>query len=525
MEQQGLYKAALYCRLSQDDGSAGDSTSIQTQKAMLGKFCREQGFIVSDYYVDDGYSGVNFNRPNFQRLINDIDDKKINLVITKDLSRLGRDYIQTGYYTEIFFPERNIRYIAITDNVDTLRQDNDIAPFKNILNDMYSRDLSRKTKMAKRQRMLQGLYISGQRAYGYKQDPYNKNHLVIDEEPAEVVREIFRLAMTGIGTVAISKELKARKIIAPAFYKSKQGDKKFDWLTVGRQECDWSYGAILKIIRNRVYIGDMVNHKSEVKNYKTGKTTSVPKDQQIVVENTHEAIIDKSVFERVQDLVGCRHRTRKHNYPNIFKSILFCSECGRRLILGITKDKFYYNCQNHYLHPERCTHKHYVNYEGIYKIIFERLKEMFQSLESNIGLFRQMSDAAETQVQNVKALAEKARTEKRLQIIDRMIKRLYEDYVCDRLEMANYQKLLSGYQEEQKLLNEQVLAINTELLKETNRSENLCKLKEVAANFLDFKELTTNMLNQLIDRIEIGHIERIDGEKQQNINIVYRFIN
>ena len=227
MEQQGFYKAALYCRLSLDDGQAGDSTSIQTQKAMLEKFCREQGFIIHGYYVDDGYSGLNFNRPDFQRLLNDIDDKKINLVITKDLSRLGRDYIQTGYYTEVFFSDRNVRYIALNDNVDTIRQDNDIAPFKNILNDMYARDLSRKIKTAKRQMAFQGLYFSGQTPYGYIQDPTNKRRLIIDEEPAEVVKEIFRLAMTGMGSTKIAEELKARKITNPSTYKIKNGSTRY----------------------------------------------------------------------------------------------------------------------------------------------------------------------------------------------------------------------------------------------------------------------------------------------------------
>lgn len=195
--EQTIYNAALYCRLSKDDEQAGESVSIGTQKIILEKFCKENGFTVYDVYVDDGYSGLNFDRLDFQRMIRDIEAGKINLVITKDLSRFGRDYIQTGYYTEVYFIQKSVRYIAVNDGIDTNRDDNDIAPFKNILNDMYAKDLSRKVKTAKRQRAYKGLYISSQTPYGYKIDPLDKNHLVVDEEVADVVKEIFRLALAG----------------------------------------------------------------------------------------------------------------------------------------------------------------------------------------------------------------------------------------------------------------------------------------------------------------------------------------
>jgi site-specific DNA recombinase len=225
MEQQRIYNAAIYCRLSKDDEQAGESISIGTQKSMLESYCREQGFLVYDYYIDDGYSGLNFNRPGFERMLNDIDNGKVNLVITKDLSRLGRDYIQTGYYTEVYFSRKHVRYIALNDRFDSMRDDNDIAPFKNILNDMYAKDLSRKVKAAKRQRAKNGYYISAQAPYGYKVNPANKNQLVVDDEPASVVKEMFRLALAGNSTVQITKILTERKILIPSFYKAKNGDR------------------------------------------------------------------------------------------------------------------------------------------------------------------------------------------------------------------------------------------------------------------------------------------------------------
>ena len=521
--QNTLYKTALYLRLSLDDGQAGDSTSIQTQRAILEKYCLEQGFHVVDTYIDDGYSGLNFNRPSFQRLLNDIADGKINLVITKDLSRLGRDYIQTGYYTEIFFPDKNVRYIAVNDNVDTIRQDNDIAPFKNILNDMYARDLSRKVKTAKRQQMYQGFYCSAQTAYGYKKDPTNKNRLVIDEEPAKVIREIFRLGLEGYSTKQIASELTNRKIMTPSHYKVKQGDTRFNHIANNRLEHDWNHNTILTLVKDMVYVGDMENHKYEVKNYKTKKCTKVPKDQRIIVQNTHEPIIDRDSFKRVQDLLSFRHRTRKHNYDNIFKSILFCTTCGYRLMLGKNKTRFYYSCQNHHKSPDRCPKPHYINYEELKQVISARLKKVFNDLESD-KLVIELDAYNQSSNKHDKANAEKIKVEKRLIVLDKMLKKLYEDYVCEQLDIGNYHKLLGEYQAEQKMLNEQLKVLISELSKENNQADNLRKLKAIADKFLDFNELTTSMVNQLIDRIEIGESNRKGGDNSQEINIHYRFV-
>ena len=281
LESNCTYKAGLYCRLSSDDGLAQDSSSILTQKMMLEKYCKENDLVVSDVYVDDGYSGLNFNRPSFNRLINDIESKKVNLVITKDLSRLGRDYIQTGYYTEVYFASKGVRYIAINDNIDTLKDNNDIAPFKNILNDMYVKDLSRKVKSAKRERAYKGYFIAAQAPFGYKKDPDNNNKLIIDEEAAEIVREIFRLTLLGKGKIYIAKEYTKRKIITPVAYKLRNGDKRFERFKElkGKYfEYKWNYTTILNILKNIVYVGNMENGKYEVQNYKTKKRVKVPQE-------------------------------------------------------------------------------------------------------------------------------------------------------------------------------------------------------------------------------------------------------
>ena len=321
--ENNIYRAAIYCRLSKDDDQSGESVSIETQKIMLQDFCREHGFPVYEVYADDGYSGLNFNRPAFSRMLEDIDSGKVNLVVTKDLSRLGRDYIQTGYYTDVDFNRMRVRYIAMTDGLDTSRENNDIAPFKNILNDMYARDLSRKVKAAKRQRACKGYYISGQTPYGHQVDPTNRNHLIVDEEAAAVVKEIYRLALAGNSLIQISRILTQRCIIKPGIYKAQKGDTRFfRYSKTNEDEYRWCYPTVRAILRDQAYTGDMVNHKTEIINYKTRESVRVPKNQQIVVANRHEAIINRDDFERVQTLISLRHRPKKYIFENVFRDTI-----------------------------------------------------------------------------------------------------------------------------------------------------------------------------------------------------------
>ena len=295
------YYVAIYCRLSKDDDQKGESVSIGTQKSMLTDYCVEHGFEVYDTYVDDGYSGTNFDRPAFQRLLTDIDNEQVNMVITKDLSRLGRDYIMTGYYSEIYFPSRGVRYIALGDNYDSDKLENDIAPFKNILNDMYARDISRKIKTAKRQRAKNGLFIGSQPPYGYRQKSDNKNQLEIDGEAAEIVQLIYTLALQGWGTVKIANELKARRILNPGSYKYEHGDTKFAQYYEDEPEHRfvWSPVTIRGILKDQVYLGHLVNLKTESVNYKTKTRRPVSPDEWIIRQNTHEAIISREDFDKV----------------------------------------------------------------------------------------------------------------------------------------------------------------------------------------------------------------------------------
>ena len=271
MQENNTYSAGLYLRLSKDDEQQGESVSIGTQRSILIDYCKANQFKIFNIYIDDGYSGLNFDRPGFRALLEDVERGLVNMVITKDLSRLGRDYIMTGYYSEIFFQTKGVRYIAIADDFDSDKGGNEIAPFKNILNDMYARDISKKIRNAKRQRAKQGLFISGQTPYGYQKDPRNRNQLIIDPEAAAVVRIIFSLAERGMGSVAIASELKARRIVTPSVYKYQRGDERFARYPVLKNgdHCAWCPATISKILKNPVYIGTLINLKTEVTNYKT----------------------------------------------------------------------------------------------------------------------------------------------------------------------------------------------------------------------------------------------------------------
>lgn len=538
MKQEELYKAAIYCRLSLDDGSEGDSSSIQTQKMLLEKYAKENNFEIYDYYIDDGYSGLNFNRPSFQRMLQDIEERKVNVVITKDLSRLGRDYIMTGYYTDIYFNERQVRYIAINDNIDTLYDNNDIAPFKNILNDMYAKDISRKIKSAKRLRMNKGYYISCQPPYGYKVDKDNPNKLIVDEEAAEVVKLIYQLALSNIGVVKIVRELNQRKIDTPSIYKAKNGDKRNLTLIAKRKSKfseeeinTWNTNTVGKILKDIVYIGDMENHKYEVKNYKTKKRTRVPKDEHIIVENTHEAIISRNDYNRVQELIQARQRPSKYDFPNIFKGILRCANCGRKLTIGYHirksgKKVYSYQCYDRYLkHPiDKVANS--IRYEEIYQIVDQKIKELFNEIITNKEEFlNSIYKDVNIHESITKLKKEKDKINKRLNVLSSLIAKLFEEYSSNLLSIDNYQMLLNKYQNEQKEINQRIKEIDNKLNDDLNKpQERIKEFMKVANKYLNYKELTKEIISNLIDHIIISEVKEVDGQKVRNISIVYRYI-
>lgn len=387
MQDNTNYIAGLYLRLSKDDEQQGESISIGTQRAILMDYCAKHGYTVFRTYVDDGYSGLNFNRPDFQNLLDDIERGAINMVITKDLSRLGRDYIMTGYYSEIFFPGCGVRYIALADDFDSLKGGNEIAPFKNILNDMYARDISKKIRNAKRQRAKQGLFMSSQAPYGYRKHPNNRNQLIIDPEAAEVVRLIFSLAAQGLGNVAIGNELSARQIVTPSVYKFRNGDKRFARFPSVKNGdfFAWCPATIGQILHDRVYIGELINLKTEVQNYKTKKKVPVPEERRIITPNAHEAIVTPEQFEAARlGRLGhkCTANTRRFN---LFRGKLFCECCGHPLAISrkqlLDRETDIYLCMHHYLKPDECPKTHRVYHDMLYPYVLQQIRDFARSMK------------------------------------------------------------------------------------------------------------------------------------------------
>jgi len=346
---------------------------------MLSRFCRENQLNIADYYIDDGLSGLSFDRPDFLRLIDDIEAGLIDMVITKDLSRLGRDYIMTGYLTDIYFARMGVRYLAIDDGIDTQKGSNDIAPFKNIMNDMYAKDISRKIKSAKRQRAYQGMYISAQTPYGYKIDPQNHNHLIIDENVADVIRMIFDLAQSGISISAIASELKAKKIITPSVYKAQQGDTRFSAALAlnDEEQFSWVPCTVANILHNQVYIGHMVNHKYEVLSYKTKEMRRIPTEERIIVKNTHEPIIDAAIFDQVENILHNRSHVRRHEFDNWLQGKVYCADCLKPMSLVIkvrnAKKSVIIRCIRSYHFPEECTGYRAISYARALQMTYEKI--------------------------------------------------------------------------------------------------------------------------------------------------------
>lgn len=387
MQDNTTYRAGLYLRLSKDDDLDGESFSISTQRSILTDYCTANEYEIHKIYVDDGYSGMNFARPGFQELLEDVERGVINMVITKDLSRLGRDYIMTGYYSEIYFPSKGVRYIAVSDRFDSAKKDNDIAPFKNILNEMYARDLSIKIKTAKHQQAKRGLFIGSQTPYGYTRSPDDKHHLIVDPEAAEVVRLIFSLAGSGMGNIAIATELKARGIVAPSVYKYQRGDKRFSRYPAIQKgdPCYWSHGSIDQMLNNPVYTGDLVSLKTETVNCKTKKSVYLPMDQRIITPNAHEAIVSREQFDRVKLARAGHVCLANKRRENLFRGKLFCECCGHPLTISRKELKErvadIYLCMYHYSHPDICPKTHRVYHDMLYPYVLQQVKAFARSMK------------------------------------------------------------------------------------------------------------------------------------------------
>lgn len=536
MKGNGTKITALYCRLSQDDGNVGDSMSIQSQKAILEKYAMEIGKIAYSFYVDDGYSGTNFQRPSFQRMIADIEDGKIDTVITKDLSRLGRNYLESGAYIEVFFPQHHVRYIAVNDGVDSEQSGGlDITPFKNILNEFYSRDISKKVKSGKHIRALEGKFMGTTAPFGYRKDPQDKNHLIIDETTAPTVRLLFSLALEGYGTNRIGKVLYERKIPKPSYYKQEffsQHDTGSDdyWY-------DWKQEVITRILRNPVYKGGMYVHTTSKPTFKCRGRGYIQRTDREILEDVHEAVVTKEVWQTVQDIID-RHTKVKpctSGYENIFRGLLKCPDCGQTLLIHTDNrnpdrdllDKTYYQCTTYRKKGANFCTAHRISagdIENAIKADIDRhaVKAMKDKEKFINNVLLSMNESSAERSEKVKAEIDKLK--KRNAELDQMYIRLYEDYSSGRLSEKKFTMMSAHYEQEQDANEEKLLELEKRHKEKSVAVANAEQFTESLSQCAGMKKLTATVLNTLIEKIEVHNPVMVNGVKEQKLTVYYKFV-
>lgn len=507
-----IFKVAMYIRLSREDGDKEESSSVTNQRNIITRFINENdNFIIVDEYVDDGYTGTNFNRPAFQRMIKDIEKGKINTVITKDLSRLGRDYIDTGRYVQRYFPENRVRYIALLDGIDTLEDAgmNDIAPFKSVINDMYVKDISKKITSALKERKTAGNFLAVTAPYGYKKNPENKYQLVINEEEAKVVRYIFRLYLQGNGLTKIAKILTEKEIPVPGISRNIGTTRK-----TKLYNC-WKQTTISRILKNPVYIGNLEQFKRKKVNYKSKKRVSVPKEDRVICYNTHEPIIKKEDFDEVQKIITenkAFSKSTKHDY--LFKGFLYCADCGAKLYL--TYSDYAYKKYGEYRYTTVCyTYSKYYNQCSrhsnsipiLENILIENIKKVCNAY-LNRDLEKELIEMVEKE--NKRNVLEQEYNKKidnietKIEDLNLCIRNLYMDKVKNVITEKDYIELSKNFtQERDKLINEkeELLKLSTNLKNDNNNKE---EIEKVAKEFVSLKKPTKELLSRLIDKVTIS---------------------
>lgn len=522
---------ALYCRLSRDDGTESESNSISNQKTLLQQKAKEYGLSNTRCYVDDGFTGTNFNRPGFQQMLEDIDLGYISAVMVKDLSRLGRDYVSVGHYTDIYFPEHNVRFIAVNDMVDSADGENELAPFKNIMNEMYARDISRKVRSSHRLRGNMGVPLS-QPPYGYKKDPDMKGRWIVDPEPAEVVRRIFRLFLEGNGVESIAHILQEDQVMIPLAYWFSQGLKRG-----GRRShtdpCRWNMNTVWKILHQQEYCGDVINFKTCSKSFKNKKRLENPEENWKVFHDVHEPIIDWETFELVQSRLGnTKHRKPKpeNGEKSIFTDLLVCADCGRKLWYHFNTSRGirFFSCSN-YKGDYRgtCPQRHYIREDAIYEVVMLELRRLAMLLKEDETAFAELL-ARET---DREILAKRKHLESELQqallrndTVSQTVQKLYEDNVSGKVSDEWFLQLASRYETERMELKAKVGSIRDELSAMGTAQKGRDTFLAAVRRFMDMETLTAPLLQELIDRIEVHEVEGRGKNRTQRIVIYYRFV-
>lgn len=531
------YKAALYCRLSRDDGNVQESSSIQTQKEMLARYAKENGISETHYFIDDGFSGVSFDRPAFREMIAEIEKGNINCVITKDLSRLGRNYLETGVYIEMFFPEHHVRYIAINDAVDTMEQESDdFTPFRNIINELYAKDTSKKVKSAKRARFLDGMYISTSAPYGYKKDPADRHRLVIDERYAPTVRMIFSLAKDGMGILQIRNYINSRHILRPSAVNPNGYGRYFNGEDDPKRY-EWSNNSVRGILRNPVYAGHLVMGKRVRPSFKSHKSFSVLPENYKVVRDVHQPIVDPEDFELVQRMITSRrsNKNKLRRLDNIFAGLIKCADCGYAMTLAKANrspkeeviDEYGYMCNNYKTFGKSVDTSHWIEARQLYDCVLADIrKHAADALADNDELCRKLAGQIGTdKAKQEKTLEKELRAKKaRLSEVDNLFQSIYEDKLNGKISERNYQMMGRRYEEEQASLEQAISEMEKQREESGREKNNIEQFTRMIKDYAGIEELSAALLNTLIEKVTVGEPKEVDGERIQEVKIYYKFI-
>ena len=526
---------ALYCRLSKDDGTNNESMSISTQKTMLKDYAKRNGFLNCQFYVDDGYSGTNYDRPAFRQLIEDIQDGEVSTLITKDLSRLGRNYLETGTYIEVFFPNHNVRYIAINDGVDSI--DNaqmDITPFRNIINEMYAKDTSRKIKSALHARKMQGKYMATTAPFGYQKDEKDHNHLVIDEVTAPVVELIFSIAEEGVGLHTICNRLRKAKVIKPSFYKKEM----FERYTDEEKMYDWDTAYVSKILHDPVYAGNLTVAERPTKTMRSKKRQYIPYAEREVIYGTHEPIIEQSRWNTVQKILESRPPVigeSSSGYDNIFRGIIKCADCGSAMLVKVEQkrkrnnvlDKTFYCCTKYRKFGKEGCSSHTIEARTVHEVVLADIqKHAGQALADRKAMVTEIAERLNLQMSADREQQKKElrQCKQRVSEIENLYAKLYEDLTRELLTEKRFQMLSARYDSEQEELTAKIKELEKSAIADKEQLSSIEQFAEQISGYAGITELNFKIINQLIEKILVSEPVEVDGQKIQRLTIHYKFI-
>ena len=525
-----LGTAALYCRLSRDDNMDSESNSIQNQRKILQKAAKDKGYTDTIFFVDDGITGTTMKRPGFQKMLTAIEAGYISAVFVKDLSRLGRNYIEVGKLTEEFFPLHDIRLVAVSDGVDSDEGEDDFTPFKNIMNEYYAKDISKKRRIVNKMKGNAGVPLSPP-PYGYIKNPDDPRFWVVEPEAAEVVRRIYRMALEGYGLAETAARLAADGVVNPTYYWRSRGTSRGGSKSTV-EPTKWGHTTVKKILTLQEYCGDVINFKSYSKSYKMKKRIENPEENRAIFLNVHEAIIDRQTWEKVQALQKGTRRKKPTvtQEPSVFSGLLKCPECGGNLNFHFNQNNHdikFFSCQNHNSGYRKCSKTHYIRLDFLEQVVLYEVKRLacFASeyendfIKAMIG--RSAKVAENTALRKQRELDALTARDREL---DMLFERLYEDNVAGKIDDARFAKMSKRYEQEQGENAKKIKALRLELKKDESKRMDIDDFLETVRRYTDATTITKRMVAELIDHIEVYHAEKQDGITNQRVDIYYNCI-